>query len=460
MKKSTLLTATLLAAFTMVASACGSDNNNGGNNTPASTEASQEPAATTEATPTPAAKDVTLSLRHTQIKETSKNRLKILEDVVKKTQDENPGLTFKLEGIDEVVNRDQKLKAEMTAGNPPDIFEVFGGADLNLYVKAGRMLDLTPIIEELGIKDKFASLDEFTVDGKVYGLPFGGYSEGIFYNKKIFSDLGLSVPTSWDQLLETADKIKAAGITPLGLAAKDGWVNGMLWNTVMERNVGIDAINKLVTGETKWTDEGFIKGFTDYATLVNKDYFTKGALGLAYADQGAQLLSGKAAMVFTGSWDANRFTGDEAGDLKGQIGYFNFPSIAGGAGDQTSINASYSNGFGFSANLNEDQVAMVKKFIANFYSEEIQKRTLLEDKVLPSMKLSDLSGVDPLISDVLTVMANASTSWKAYDAIVQPAVGAVVNVGLQELIGKVSKPEKVAKDIQAAQDKANAAAAK
>ncbi|MNG34735.1 hypothetical protein D3C84_1213010 [compost metagenome] len=73
------------------------------------------------------------------------------------------------------------------------------------------------------------------------------------------------------------------------------------------------------------------------------------------------------------------------------------------------------------------------------------------------MKLSDLSGVDPLTTEILTVMSSASTSWKAYDAIVQPAVGAEVNVGLQELIGKVSTPEKVAAKIQAAQDKANAA---
>ncbi|GGG52313.1 extracellular solute-binding protein [Paenibacillus radicis (ex Gao et al. 2016)] len=454
MKKSFTAIAMLLVSLVLVISACGS--NNGGNNAPAATnESTKAPEATAE--PTPAAKDVTLSLRHTQIKETSKTRLGILEDVVKKTQDENPGLTFKLEGIDEIVNRDQKLKAEMTAGNPPDIFEVFGGSDLNLYVKAGRMLDLTPILDELGIKDKFASLDEFTVDGKVYGLPFGGYSEAIFYNKKIFSDLGLQTPTTWEELIAVADKVKAAGITPFALAAKDGWVNGMMWNTVMERNVGIDAINKLVTGEAKWTDENFVKGFASYAELVNKDYFTKGALGLAYADQGAQFLSGKAAMVFTGTWDANRFSGEEAGDLKGQIGYFGFPSIAGGAGDQTSINASYSNGFGFSANLDADKVAAVKKFIANFYTEEVQKRTLVEDKLLPSMKLSDLSGVDPLTTEILTVMANASSSWKAYDAIVQPAVGAEVNVGIQELIGKVTTPEKVAAKIQAAQEKANAA---
>ncbi|SFS52576.1 ABC transporter substrate-binding protein [Paenibacillus sp. BC26] len=451
MKKGFTVAAVTLMSASLVLSACGSKDDNNTTNTSNTTT---NEGSTNE---TPVAKDVTLSLRHTQIKETSKVRLKILQDVVAKTEQDNAGLKFNLEGIDEVVNRDQKLKAEMAAGNPPDIFEVFGGADLNLYVKAGRMLDLTPIIEELGIKDKFASLDEFTIDGKVYGLPFGGYSEGVFYNKKMFTDYGLEVPKTFADLIKVADAIKAKGKTPFALAAKDGWVNGMLWNTVMERHVGIDAFSKLVTGEAKWTDADFVAGFTDYATLVNNDYFTKGALGLPYAEQGAQFLKGDAAMVFTGSWDANRFTGDEAGELKGNIGYFSFPSIDGGKGDQSSINASYSNGFGFSSNLNDDQKEAVKKFIANFFNEEIQKRTLLEDKVLPSMKLSDLSGVDPLISDVLNVMGGASTSWKAFDAIVQPSVGADVGVGLQELIGKVKKPEEVAAKIQASQEKANAA---
>ncbi|MFF2483968.1 ABC transporter substrate-binding protein [Paenibacillus sp. NPDC058071] len=402
-------------------------------------------------------KDVTLSLRHTQIKETSKTRLAILEDVVMKTEEENLGLTFKLEGIDEIVNRDQKLKMEMAVGNPPDIFEVFGGADLNLYVKAGRMLDLTPIIEELGIRDKFVSLDEFTIDGKVYGLPFGGYSEAVFYNKRLFTQLNLSPPATWDELIKLADTLKEKGYTPFALAAKDGWVSGMMWNTIMERYVGIDAMNKLLTGEAKWTDPGFVKGFAAYADIANRGYFTPEALVLPYSDQGAEFLSGKAAMVFTGTWDVNGFTGEEAKGLIGQIGYFPFPSIEGGAGDQTSINASYSNGYGFSSNLDADQIEGVKKFIKNFYTEEVQKRTLFEDKLQPSMKLSDLSGVDPLTSEVLTVMANASSSWKAYDAIVQPSVGAEINFGLQELIGKVSTPEKVAAKIQAKQRKANEA---
>jgi len=405
-------------------------------------------------------REVTLSLRHTQIKETSKTRLRLLEDVVAKTMAENKGVTIKMEGIEEIVNRDTKLKQEMAAGNPPDIFEVFGGADLKLYVKANRMLDLTPILEELDLMDKFQSLEEFTIDGRVYGVPYGGYSEGLFYNKKIFESLGLDIPKTWDELMETAEIIKDAGYVPFGLAAKDAWMTGMMWNTIMERYVGIDAFNKLVTGETKWTDPQFVKGFEAYAEIVNKDYFTKGALGLLTPAQGSQLLRGQAAMVFTGTWDAVHFTSQDAGGLQGQLGFFSFPEIPGGLGDQHSINASYSNGFGFSSTLSKDQMEIVKKFIANFFNEGVQKRALKEDKLLPSMKLSDLSDIDPLMNEVLTVMNNASSSWPAFDAIVQPVVTAEIGVRLQELLGGLSTPEEVAANIQAAQDKANAAQVK
>jgi raffinose/stachyose/melibiose transport system substrate-binding protein len=402
-------------------------------------------------------KQVTLSLRHTQIKETSKARLRVLEDVVAQTEAENEGVAFQLEGIDEIVNRDTKLKQEMAVGNPPDIFEVFGGADLKLYVKAGRMLDLTPILEELELTDKFESLSEFTIDGRVYGVPYGGYSEGIFYNKQIFKELGLSIPKTWDGLLDTAETIKAAGYVPFGLAAKDAWAIGMMWNTIMVRYVGIEAFGGLLTGETRWTDPGFIQGFEAYNELIRRKYFPSGALGFEYAEQGAQLLKSKAAMVFTGTWDMSHFTSVETGIPRGGIGFFAFPSIPGGLGDQSSINASYSNGFGFSSNLSEGQIGVVKAFIANFFNESVQKRAMDEDKLLPSMKFTDLTDTDPIVNEVLTVMGQASSTWPAFDAIVQPSVTSEIGVGLQKLIGGLSTPEKVAQSIQEAQDKANLA---
>ncbi|UFJ39545.1 extracellular solute-binding protein [Brevibacillus humidisoli] len=451
MKKTSRLFRLLLMLLVIALAACGGAETN--SHPSASNGGGGEAAG--GGTSDSAAKEVVLSFRHTQIKETSKKRLEIMMDVLKSLEQKHPGLKFEVEGVDEVVNRDQKLKAEMAAGNPPKIFEMFGGADTKLYVKAGRLLDLTDFLKESGLEDRFVSLEEFTVDGRVYGLPIGGYAEGLFYNKKMFEELNLSIPKTWDELIDLGNKVKAAGKTPIALAAKDGWVNAMLFNVIWERNAGIAGIEGLVTGERKWTDPETVKAFEDFAYLGDNDFFTKGALGLPYSDQGARFLKGEAAMVYTGSWDATRFSSDEAGDLKGSIGFFRFPAIDGGKGDQNSINAGYSNGFGFSSDLTDEQKEMVYAFIQEYFSEDVTRRFLVEDRLLPSTKLSDTSGADPLLAEVIQAINDSSSSWKAYDAIVQPSVKLATETALQELIGKVKTPQQVAEQMQKEQDKAN-----
>ena len=69
-----------------------------------------------------------------------------------------------------------------------------------------------------GIRDSM--LD---IEGKLYFLPLGVNTLGIVYNKDIYAKLGLSVPTTWDQMLENCAAIKNAGYTPFFLAAKDVW---------------------------------------------------------------------------------------------------------------------------------------------------------------------------------------------------------------------------------------------
>lgn len=131
-----------------------------------------------------------MTIRHTQVGADKQKRLAILEDVVGKVQSEVPGLTFKLDGVDSDVNRKEKLRGEMAAGNPPAVFDLFGSPDSKIYAKEGKLLDLTPILEELGIKDKFSNLDPFTYEGKIYGLPIGGSGEGFFYNKEYYGSKG------------------------------------------------------------------------------------------------------------------------------------------------------------------------------------------------------------------------------------------------------------------------------
>lgn len=465
MKKNYSIALASVLAMSALLAACGNNNNNepspaASSSAPASSEAPASPSAE----PSKEVKPFTVSLRHIQIGEPQKFRKAILDDVVKKTEAEVPGLTFELDGIEDNTNRFTKLPAEMAAGNQPKIFDLFGGnADALKYAKAGRLLDLTPILDELGIKDKFLNVfGQFTLDGKIYGLPIGGSVEGVFYNTELFSQNGLNPPTTWDDLIKAADTLKGKGITPFAMGSQAAWVPNMLANTFIGRYTN-GFPNGIVTGEVKWDQPEVVSAYNLYADWEKKGYFTKGELGKTYDDMLNEFAAGKAGMMFDGSWRSSAFKeGAVAANMAGKVGFVAFPALPGAAGDQTSLNANYSNGYGFSSDLNEQELAAVKGFIKNLYSDEMQLRGLTEDGVLPSMKLSDESlakVTDPVVKQVLDVMKAAGSTFVHFDAIAQKAVYSETELQLQKLIGGKASGEEVGKALQKIQETENAKSA-
>ena len=90
------------------------------------------------------------------------------------------------------------------------------------------------------------------MNGKVYGLPIGGYQEGYFYNKPYFESKKLQVPKTLEELEKLADVIKKDGKTPFAQASKAAWVPLMTANTLWSRYAGPDITSGFATGKTKW----------------------------------------------------------------------------------------------------------------------------------------------------------------------------------------------------------------
>jgi raffinose/stachyose/melibiose transport system substrate-binding protein len=436
---------TLILVLSMVLAACG-DKNNNDTSSPNPSEAAVEP--------------FTVSLRHIQIGEPQKFRKAILDEVVKRTEAEVQGLKFELDGIEDAVNRFTKLPAEMATGNPPKIFDLFGGnADALKYTKAGRLLDLTSILDELGIKDKFLNVfGQFTLDGKIYGLPIGGSVEGVFYNTELFTQNHLNPPTTWDDLVKAADTLKAKGITPFAMGSAAAWVPNMLVNTLIGRYTN-GFPNGIVTGEVKWNQAEVVAGYALYETWVKKGYFTRGELGKTYDDMLNDFAAGKAGMMFDGSWRSSAFKeGAVAASLLGKVAFVALPALPNAAGDQTSLNANFSNGYGFSSDLSDSELKAVKAFIKNLYSDEMQLRGLLDDGVLPSMKLSDESlakVTDQIVKQVLDVMKAAGATFVHFDAVAQKTVYSETELQLQKLIAKKATAQEVGDAIEKIQEKEN-----
>ena len=60
----------------------------------------------------------------------------------------------------------------------------------------------------------------------VYGVPTGtALGGGILYNKKVFADHGLKVPTTWAEFEANNEALKAAGVAPVGQTYKDTWTS-------------------------------------------------------------------------------------------------------------------------------------------------------------------------------------------------------------------------------------------
>ncbi|MBP1999403.1 raffinose/stachyose/melibiose transport system substrate-binding protein [Paenibacillus shirakamiensis] len=455
MKKSLVLLLSLMMVSTTLLTACGGKDES-------------EKAPTTPSTETPTKVDDSpfeLTLRHTQVGADKAKRLAILQDVVKATQEENKGLTIKLDGVESDVNRKEKLRGEMAAGNPPDIFDLFGSPDSKVYAKEGKLLDLTPILSELGLSDKFSSLAPFTYEGKIYGLPVGGSAEGIFYNKEYFTQKGLKVPTNWAEFEDLLAKIKADGKTPFAAASKAGWVPLMLANHLWSRYAGSDVTEKFATGKAKWSDPNVVKGFAKYAEWEKKGYFKKGELGFEYAEYTTQFTSGEVPLLYDGTWKSSVFKKGQSGEkLIGKVGFFNLPAVDGGEGDQTALMRDVNNGYGFSASVASDpkKLAAVKSFIKHYFSEDMVLRGLTEDGVLPAMKIDDAklteaTKSDALLQDIVSVLNSSKSSFPAFDSLVQgPVTTEISNIQIQKLIGGQTTPEKMGEELQKVQEEANA----
>ena len=99
--------------------------------------------------------------------------------------------------------------------------------------EAGVYLDLT---DEAFMKRFTKSvLDVTEFNGKQYTVPTGvSYYTGAYYNKTMFEQYGLAVPTTWDEFVTVCETLKSNGVAPLGIGGKDGWPAGLLMNAAVQ----------------------------------------------------------------------------------------------------------------------------------------------------------------------------------------------------------------------------------
>jgi raffinose/stachyose/melibiose transport system substrate-binding protein len=196
-----------------------------------------------------------------------------------------------------------RTSAGTSAG--PDIYYMWAGPGLGgEFVKNDVSLDLTKYYNQYKWNDRFtpATLTNYTQYGGHQGVPWTQRGEVVYYNKPLFQKAGITTtPTTFDEMLADAQKLKAAGVTPITMGGKDNWHVMRLLDSLIEANCGADKGDKLNHLQASWANEPCItKSFTDLKTWA--PYFQTGWVSAAQGDAANLFYAGKSAMQIEGDW--------------------------------------------------------------------------------------------------------------------------------------------------------------
>ncbi|MEU2281517.1 ABC transporter substrate-binding protein [Streptomyces sp. NPDC013178] len=290
------------------------------------------------------------------------DNLQAAKQLVKDFEAENPKIRVGVETRPGGADGDNLIKTRLQTGSMADLFTYNTGS---LFQQIDPTKNLTPLTQDPYVKNLSKSfLPQVTVGGQTYGVPFGSaLGGGVLYNKKVYAELGLKVPTTWAQFIDNSKKIKAAGIAPVIQTYQDTWTSQLLvlgdFHNVAAAEPGF-AENYTANKAKFATDGNAVKGFEHLEQihdlkLQNSDYAS------ATLVKGLQMLAtGKGAqypMLSTVIGAIRTSNPDQLGD----IGFFALP------GDDASTNgltAWFPNAFYVPKSTTGDKLTAVRKFLA------------------------------------------------------------------------------------------------
>lgn len=268
---------------------------------------------------------------------------------------------------------------------------------------------------------------------------------GIFYNKALFAKAGIEqVPATWAEFLEAVKALKAAGIAPIALGEKEKWPGHFWWVYLAIRLGGeqafLDAYNRTGSFEA----EPFVKAGEYLKELADLEPFAEGFMGLGYADQARLMGDGLAAMELMGQWAPGAQKANSTnGGIGDDLGWFPFPAVEGGKGNPNDV---LGGGDGFAVGMNAEPEAVA--FLKYITSADVQRRAAAI-WILPTVGAAEDALTDPILQIIIKARNEAPYFQLYYDQFLPPAVGQVVNDGVEKLFAGVATPAEVAAEIEA-----------
>ncbi|MBZ2196046.1 ABC transporter substrate-binding protein [Occultella gossypii] len=314
--------------------------------------------------------------------------------------EEETGATIDAE-FQQVDSLNEQLRIQITSGTAPDMFRSAPGSSVPSAVLSlageGNVMDLSdqPWVEQ--VPDSFLPL--MSNDDGLFAYPMSGQGLLMFYNRSVFEEVGVEVPTTWTEFLDVCEQIKAAGTTPialgLGTPAYIQFIPYML-SASLVANLDPDFIEQRAAGETTFAEsEGWHETWEKFLSLIELGYTTDQPLGVASDQTIQQVGTGDAAMIALTSGSAAVLADYAPGGLD-DIGIFALPATDDPAETWTPFSPDY-----LVVNANAENAPTALAFLEYLSDPARAAQYAEETAMVPALANAD--PVDNDLNDVLQV---------------------------------------------------------
>ncbi len=280
--------------------------------------------------------------------------------------------------------------------------------------------DLFPLLKENGIiasmsgmlsadaafkgKYKDGALNDFTIGGEVWALPFQLQSNSVvYYNQAILEKSGVpAFPSTMEGLLDAAKKIRAAGYIPIVVGTKGKWlVPSLILNTMVYRYTdGSEWFDKVYNDKgATFNDAPFVDGARLVKAFVDAGAFNDDLNSIDNNQQRQVYYSGKAAMFIEGSWALGPVIENASPEVKKATKLAILPQVGGNVQYATTV----AGGAGWGICMNA-QVPAAKKdgvtvFLKEVWGQEYANEAARNGGFPAMVPTIDMSKLDPLYGE-------------------------------------------------------------
>lgn len=238
------------------------------------------------------------------------------------------GATLNVEYV-QWADAHDRFVTSIAGGTTPDVAET-GTTWTAEFADAGALAPIGDHVDAAGLGDDLVDglVESGTYDGELYGMPWYAGVRSLVYRSDVFEELGLSAPTTWQEIVEAGEAIKAAHPDMLPFAVPGDAEFGVypwVWGAGGEVSVqeGDEWVSGLASPESQ-------RGIGFYTGLATEHGFSSaGATTWKETDVLDNFVAGDVAMAIMGSWTPATIV-EQNPELEGKFAATPIPGENGG----------------------------------------------------------------------------------------------------------------------------------